>query len=130
MLLEDAGEAGELARELRGVRGEGHALLAVVEDSLAPARVEAGGVDVGRVASEIAPPLDRLDQAVSRLVRLAAEGGAGAVSADAQRIGAAVSRLRSLVADWTRGADGAPPQQARVGQSQRGGRGRESSDPA
>jgi adenylate cyclase len=109
MLLEDAGEAGELARELRGVRGEGRALLAVVEESLAPARVDAGGVDVNRLAAEITPPLDRLDQAVSRLVRLTAERGDGAVSADAQRIGAAVSRLRSLVADWTQGgADAAP----------------------
>ena len=121
MLLEDAGEAGELARELRGVRGEGRALLAVVEESLAPARVEAGGVDVSRLASEIAPPLDRLDQAVSRLVRLAAEGGASAVSADAQRIGAAVSRLRSLVADWTRGADGRPPRAGTRHGVERGG---------
>ena len=116
MLLEDAGEASELAMALRGVRGDGHALLAVVEDSLAPAHIEAGGVNVSRLASEISPPLDRLDQAVSRLVRLAADDGASAVSADAQRIGAAVSRLRSLVADWTRGAGGAPPEPPRVGQ--------------
>ena len=113
MLLEDAGEAGELARELRGVRGEGRALLAVVEESLAPARVDAGGVDVNRLASEITPPLDRLDQAVSRLVRMTAERGDGAVSADAQRIGAAVSRLRSLVAEWTQGGSAAAPVRAR-----------------
>jgi class 3 adenylate cyclase len=117
MLLEDADETGELARELRGVRGEGRALLAVVEESLAPARVESGGVDLGRLASAIALPLDRLDQTVGRLVRLAADSGTGAVSADSQRIGAAVSRLRSLVTDWTRGAEGAPPAPVRIGQS-------------
>ena len=106
MLLEDAGEAGELVRELRGVRDEGRALLAAVEESLAPARVEAGGVDVARLASEIAPAVDRLDQAVGRLVRLAAVGDDRAVSADAERIAGAVARLRALVEDW--GARPAP----------------------
>jgi adenylate cyclase len=107
MLLEDAGEVGELAQELRGVRAEGHALLAVVEESLAPARMESGGVDVGRLAAEIALPLDRLDHAVSRLIRLAADGDAGPVAADAERIGVAVSRLRALVQEWTSGAGAA-----------------------
>jgi class 3 adenylate cyclase len=65
-------------------------------------RVETVGVDVGRVASAIALPLDRLDHAVSRLVTLA-EGETGTVSADTERIAAAVSRLRSLVSDWTQG---------------------------
>jgi class 3 adenylate cyclase/AmiR/NasT family two-component response regulator len=111
MLLEDAGEAGDLARELQAVRGEGRALLAVVEESLAPVRVEAGGVDVGRLASDIALPLDRLDQSVSRLVRLAAQGHPGSVTADAQRIGAAVARLRSLVWEWTQGGGTAAPTQ-------------------
>ena len=101
MLLEDAGDTGALPGVIRGVHSEGRALLAVVEESLAPARVETGGVDVARLAAEIAAPLDRLDQAVSRLVRLATEDAAGTVSADAERIGTAVSRLRSLVSDWT-----------------------------
>jgi signal transduction histidine kinase len=39
MLLEDAGEAGELPAELQRIRGEGQALLAVVENALAPARM-------------------------------------------------------------------------------------------
>jgi class 3 adenylate cyclase len=101
MLLEDAGESGALPGAVRGVHSEGRALLAVVEESLAPARVEAGGVDVARLAAEIAAPLDRLDRAVGRLIRLAAENAGGTVSADAGRIGTAVSRLRSLVSDWT-----------------------------
>ena len=106
MLLEDAGESGDLARALHGVLGEGRALLAVVEESLAPARVEAGGVDVARLAAEIAPALDRLDQAVGRLLGLAAGSDDRAVSADAERIAGAVARLGVLVADW--GARPAP----------------------
>src|SRR5262245_60428767 len=79
MLLEDASEGGELARELRGVRGEGRALLAAVEESLAPVRVEAGEVDLRRLASEIALPLDRLDQSVGRLLQLAAGAEASTI---------------------------------------------------
>jgi class 3 adenylate cyclase len=100
MLLEDASEASELAAELRRVRGEGRALLAVVEDSLSPARVEEGGPDLGRLASALSAPLDRLGEAVDRLVTLAGEGDAGPVAADAERIAAAVSRLRTLVEGW------------------------------
>jgi class 3 adenylate cyclase len=112
MLLEDAGEASDLAEELQAVRGQSRALLAVVEKSLAPVRVESGGVDVGRLASDIAPPLDRLDQSVGRLVRLAAQGHPASVTADAERIGAAVARLRALVAEWTQGRGTAVPSQA------------------
>ncbi len=103
MLLEDAGEAGELAAELRRVRSEGRAVLAVVEESLAPTRVEAGGVDLGRLVSGLSPPLGRLGEAVDRLQRLAREGDAAQVTADADRIAAAVARLRTLIEEWVAG---------------------------
>jgi class 3 adenylate cyclase len=103
MLLEDAGDAGALVAELQRVRGEGRAVLAVVEESLAPARVEAGGVDLGRLASALSPPLRRLGEAVDRLGRLAREGGASPVVGDAERIAGAVSRLRALVEEWEAG---------------------------
>jgi class 3 adenylate cyclase/CheY-like chemotaxis protein len=104
MLLEDASEAGELAAELRRVRGEGRALLAVVEESLAPARVEAGEVELGRLASALSPPLDRLGAAVDRLGRLASAADPATVRGDADRIAAAVNRLQTLVAGWLAGA--------------------------
>ena len=110
MLLEDAGDASALAVELRQVRGEGRALLAVVEESLSPTRVEESGPDLGRLASALSAPLDRLGEAVERLGRLASEGGSGAVAADAERIAAAVSRLRTLVEGWAAGPErGAGP---------------------
>ena len=105
MLLEDAGDASALAAELRQVRSEGRALLAVVEESLSPARGEEGGPDLGRFASALSAPLNRLGEAVDRLGRLASESGSGAVSADAERIAAAVSRLRTLVEGWGAGPE-------------------------
>ena len=105
MLLEDASEASELAAELRQVRGEGRMLLAAVEDSLSPVRVEEGGPDLGHLASVLSAPLDRLGESVGRLRRLATESGAGPVVADAERISAAVSRLRTLVVGWGAGSE-------------------------
>ena len=110
MLLEDTDDASALAAELRQVRGEGRTLLAVVEDSLSPVRVEEGGPDLSRLASALSAPLDRLGESVGRLRRLAREGGAGSVVADAERIAAAVSRLRTLVESWVAGPErGAGP---------------------
>jgi signal transduction histidine kinase len=96
MLLEDAGEAGELPAELQRIRGEGQALLAVVENALAPARMERGGPDLGRLASALSGPLGGLAETVDRLARLASEGDAGTVAADVERIAGAVARLRAL----------------------------------
>jgi adenylate cyclase len=99
MLLEDAGDAGELVTALQQVRGEGRAVLAVVEESLAATRVETTGVDLDRFAGALSHPLDRLGKAVERLTSLARESGP-AVSGDAERIAGAVARLRSLVGTW------------------------------
>jgi adenylate cyclase len=106
MLLEDAGDAGELVTALQHVRGEGRAVLAVVEESLAATRVETAGVDLDRFAGALSGPLHRLGEAVDQLGKLAAELGP-AVSGDAERISGAVARLRSLVGTWTpkRGPD-------------------------
>jgi adenylate cyclase len=110
MMLEDVDHSSELAAELRRIRGEGRALLAAVEDSLSPARVEEGGPDLSRLASALSAPLDRLGEAVDRLAQLASEGDAGMVATDAERIAAAVSRLRTLVESWGAGPSwGAAP---------------------
>jgi class 3 adenylate cyclase len=96
MLLEDAGDAGDLAAELGRVRSEGRALLAVVEESLSAVRVEEGPPDLGRLATALSEPLERLGEAVDRLGQLAS-GDTPAVAADAQRIATALTRLRTLV---------------------------------
>jgi class 3 adenylate cyclase len=97
MLLEDASEPSALAEALKRVRGEGRALLAVVEESLSSARIEEGPPDLGRLASALSAPLARLGVAVDRLGRVVSDGGAETVAADAARIAAAVSRLKTLV---------------------------------
>jgi adenylate cyclase len=111
MLLEDAGETGELAAELRRVTSEGRVLLAVVEESLAPARVEAGGPDLGSLAAALAAPIDRLGAAADRLLEVAGRSDVATVTADAERIAAAVARLRTLTGGWAAGpvAGGGPP---------------------
>jgi class 3 adenylate cyclase len=100
MLLEDAGDSSDLVTALQQVRSDGRSVLAVVEESLAASRVEATGVDLDRFAAALSGPLHRLDEAVERLGKLAAERGP-AVSGDAERISAAVARLRGLVGTWT-----------------------------
>jgi class 3 adenylate cyclase len=122
MLLEDAGDA-ELAGELQRIRGEGRALLAVVEEALAPARTEGGGPDLGRLALALSGPLDRLAEAVDRLARLASEGDAGTVAADAERIAGAVARLRALVEGWRADPGPAPAAAAPRGTTAQAGSG-------
>jgi len=97
MLLEDAEDGGELAAELRRVRGEGRALLAVVEESLSAARVEDRPPNLDRLATALGAPLSRLGDAVGGLERLAASGESAGVTADAGRIATALARLRTLV---------------------------------
>ena len=59
MLLEDgeAGLASALAPDLRKILEEARRLLGMINDLLAPARIEAGGVDPERLPSELAVPL-------------------------------------------------------------------------
>jgi adenylate cyclase len=134
MLLEDASVASELAVELRRVHSEGRALLAAVDESLSPARVEGGQVDRVRLASELSAPLARLGEAVDRLGRLASEGDAGAVAADTERIAAAVARLRTLVESWMagpeRGVGQTPPVSAPVSGTAQGESGAGTRGPA
>jgi adenylate cyclase len=96
MLLEDAEDAGDLAAELGRVRSEGRALLAAVEESLSAVRVEEGPPDLGRLATALSAPLERLGEVVYRLGQLAS-GDTPAVAADVQRIATALTRLRTLV---------------------------------
>ncbi|HEY7759450.1 MAG TPA: response regulator [Burkholderiales bacterium] len=99
MLLEDAAEDGSAALEpgLRQVREEARRLLSLVDDFLGQARVEAGEVDLGRLAAEAAGPLNAVVATVAALKRQAAQAGAAGPSDDLDRIGAAAAALRSMI---------------------------------
>jgi class 3 adenylate cyclase/CheY-like chemotaxis protein len=99
MLLEDAAEDGNAALEpgLRRVREEARRLLSLVDDFLGQARVEAGEVDLGRLAAETAGPLDAVVATVDALKRQAAQAGAAGPIDDLHRIGAAAAALRSMI---------------------------------
>jgi class 3 adenylate cyclase len=98
MLLEELDEAGSLAAELRRIRADGRALLAILERALSPTSAAGGSPDLGRLAPSLAGPLDRLQQAAERLPALARGGEPRAALADVERIGTAVARLRTVVA--------------------------------
>ena len=87
-----------MAEELRRVRGEGRALLAVVEESLSGARVEEGPTGPRPSRHRAVSPA-RAPRRSGGSTRDAGERGAApaASTADAARIAAAVSRLRTLV---------------------------------
>jgi class 3 adenylate cyclase len=109
MLLEDVGQTPALTTELQRVRSEGRALLAIVEEALAPARLESGRPDLDRLASAMSAPLDRIGVALDRLAGLARGENAGTITPDAERIAAAVARLRALVDGWGGGPAATPP---------------------
>src|SRR5262249_58427749 len=90
MLLEDHGDAGELAVALRRVREDGRALLGIVEESLAPARLAGGGPDLRALASGLSAPLARVGEAVDQLTRLASAIADASIAGDAERIATAV----------------------------------------
>ena len=58
MLLEDglAGPAAKLVPGLRRILDEARRLLGMINDFLAPARIEAGGVDPERLPTELSVP--------------------------------------------------------------------------
>jgi adenylate cyclase len=129
MLLEDgpAGPAAKLGPDLRRVLEEARRVLGMINDFLAPARVEAGAVDPDRLPAELTVPLREIIGHVGALARQAAEIDGASVREDVERIGSAAERLLALV---THGLAAATPASVKetvplplVGPIRAGGRG-------
>ena len=99
MLLEDgeAGPAANLGPGLRRILGEARRLLGMINDFLAPARVEAGGVDPERLPAELSVPLREIIGCGEALRQQVAEIEGGSVREDVERICSAAERLLMLV---------------------------------
>jgi adenylate cyclase len=129
MLLEDgpAGPAAKLGPELRQILGEARRLLGMINDLLAPARIEAGGVDPDRLPAELSDPLREIIIRGDALKRQAAEIESESVQHDVGRICAAAERLLTLVTYGLAAATPAPAEQPVppqvVGPIRAGGRG-------
>jgi adenylate cyclase len=129
MLLEDGptGPAAGLAPDLGRVLEEARRLLGMINDFLAPARIEAGGVDPERLPAELAAPLREIIGHAEALKRQAAEIDGGSVREDVDRIGSAAERLLALVTHGLATATPAPDKEtvpaAPVGPIRAGGRG-------
>ncbi len=103
ILLEDIGEKGgrsELAgfvAHLRRLREDAREVLRRINDFLAPAWVEAGGVDLARLPAELSGALDRIVQSGDALRTQAVQAGAEGALPDIGRIATAARHLQALV---------------------------------
>jgi class 3 adenylate cyclase len=99
MLLEDAGDGAAAGLEpgLRTVHENAQRLLALVNDFLGHARVEAGEVDVPRLSAEASSALDAIASALDALELRAREAGADGARDDLERIAAATRALHALL---------------------------------
>ncbi|MGH7318417.1 MAG: histidine kinase dimerization/phospho-acceptor domain-containing protein, partial [Candidatus Rokuibacteriota bacterium] len=88
MLLEDveAGGPAGLALHLRGIHENAIQVLGLVNAFLAPGRIEAGEVDIGRMPAELSAPLDAIVASGETLKARATEADARELLPDLERI--------------------------------------------
>ena len=130
MLLEDgeSGPVAPLAPGLRRILGEARRLLGMINDFLAPARIEAGGVDPERLPAELSGPLQAIIDCGVALRREASGADGANLREDVERICSAAERLLMLVNHGLAAAT-APPAPSRgpagsvVGPIRAGGKG-------
>ena len=111
MLLEEAedGAQGELMAGLRRVHEDARRVLQLINEFLAPARIEAGMVDLGRLPMELGEPLDQIIATGRGLRAEAARTGAEDLLPDLDRIAAAAEHLRALVEHGVAPPSGSQP---------------------
>jgi len=99
MLLEDVEEAlrVNLAPDLRRIHEEARRLLGLINDFLAPARVEAGAVDLGQMPAELFTPLEQIMARCDAFRAQAALAGAEDLLPDLERIASAAQQLLALI---------------------------------
>ncbi len=99
LLLEEAGERGrtELEPGLHRVHEDARQLLGLINDFLAPSRIEAGAVNLGRMPAELAAPLDQIIATGENLKEQAIHAGAEDLLPDLERIALAAGHLLELI---------------------------------
>ncbi len=99
MLLEDMeqGARADLAPDIRRVHADAQELLELINDFLAPAKVEAGAVDPAHLPAEFAAPTDRIIASGRTLKERVAASGASDLLPDVERICLAADYLRTLI---------------------------------
>ena len=99
LLLEEAGERGrkELEPGLHRVREDARQLLGLINDFLAPSRIEAGAVNLGRMPAELAAPLDQIIATGENLKEQAIEARVEDLLPDLERIRLAAGHLLTLI---------------------------------
>ena len=99
MLLEDVegGPRAGLAPHLQCILDNAQRLLGYVNDFLAPAKIEAGTVDVEHLPPELAVPLDGIIAATETLGTIVAAEGNKDLLPDVARISSAAEQLRELI---------------------------------
>lgn len=99
MLLEEAGERGwtELEPGLHQVHENARQLLGLINDFLAPSRIKARAVNLGRMPAELAAPLDQIIAASENLKEQAIRAGAEDLLPDLERISLAAGHLLTLI---------------------------------
>jgi class 3 adenylate cyclase len=105
--LDDAG-AGEAVGALRQIHADARQVLERVDDFLSPARVVAGGVDVGALPRALGLTLQTLVAATEALRVRAPAIGAGHLQGDIERIAAAARLLATLAAHGGTTGSGEP----------------------
>jgi adenylate cyclase len=130
MLLEDgeAGPGAKLVPGLRRILEEARRLLGMINELLAPARVEAGGVDPERLPAELSVPLREIIGCGEALRRQVADMAGDGPREDVERICVAAERLLTLVTHGLAVATAPPPTRGTtatvgVGPIRTGGRG-------
>ncbi len=105
MLLEDSeeGTPGAMVGELRQIRDEARRFLGLVNEYLAPARIQAGAVDLGPLPAELGAPIERIIASGEALRQRAAGSGGASLLLDLDRISSAAQQLLRLV------TQGVPP---------------------
>jgi adenylate cyclase len=112
MLLEDLGEeagGAGLAADLRRIRADGQRVLGMIDEFLAPARIDAGAVDVRRLPTELATPLEEIVATADAMKARAADGGPAHVLPDLERIASAARLLMDLALGKVTDAPGETP---------------------
>ena len=106
LLLEDAGQDGPLASDLRHLLDDARAVLSIVNERLAPGGKDAETVDVSALGRAVIDPVTRIVTGTGKIGQSAEALGAREFLPDLARIAEAADRLTRLLGP---GDSGVPP---------------------